>query len=174
MVKISVFPKSVQEVLSFVQNGALLDGPYSGPVTQANRFFSIKEAFVHYLNQDVLPPEYFLTDITDDASGDIPGGWDNPLKTALIEYEEKTDFYNVICDRLMPRKKELGLKKDDLETLADSIGSNLYLCAKARLLLPKSHDYFERLFQIYRDQAFPCGWRGGPKWETGDFLFFSR
>jgi hypothetical protein len=61
-----------------------------------------------------------------------------------------------------------------LETLADAIGSTLYLCAKARLLLPNSHDYFERLFQIYKNQAFPCGWRGGQKWETADFLIFSR
>ncbi|WCM89479.1 hypothetical protein [Acidovorax sp. NCPPB 3576] len=178
MISDDIFPPEVREVIDFVKSGPILQSSYRGEISIDEMYFDIKAALKNYTNQDVKPPKYFLTDITEDASGDIPAVMGDErlmdLKYKLIEYEEQEDFYQILLDRCNFLKNEIQIKPKDIELIADAMSGNLYLCAESRLLIPGAHLYFERLFEVHKLQGFPCGWKGGKKWQKGDFLIYSR
>lgn len=176
MINEEIFPKKVREVIEYVRSGDFLKGPYKGFLDEERLITDAKKAIEIYTDQDVEPPLYFLLDITQDASGDIPYGDDEKLrelKISLIEFEEQIDFHSLILNRL-GHLQESKINKSEMALLADAIGSDLFLCAKARLLIEDSHPYFERIFDIYKNQGFPCGWIGGDNSREGDFLIYSK
>lgn len=178
MLSDNIFPAGVREVIDFIKSGPILQGAYRGKISAENFCYDVKSALENYTNQDVKPPKYFLTDITEDASGDIPALIDDEklmgLKYKLIEYEEQEDFYQILLGRCKSLKNEMPIKPKEIELIADAMSGNLYLCAESRLLIPKYHPYFERLLEVHKSQGFPCGWRGGKNWQEGDFLIYSR
>lgn len=178
MIDKSVFPANVVEVFDFIVNGDFLATAYMGKVSPDLLIEDLNSALENYTDQDVEPPDYFLLDITADASGEIPAAPENSdlsdLKYKLIEYDEQEDFYEVILNKISLISEDLGINKEKSKLLADAISGDLYKCAEARLFLKKSHPYFERFFEIYKNQGFPCGWRGSDNWREGYFYIYSR
>lgn len=177
MLSDNIFPSGVRKIIDFIKSGPILQGAYHGKISAENFYYDVKSALKNYINQDVKPPKYFLTDITEDASGDIPGILDEKvmeLKYKLIEYEEQEDFYQILLARCKSLKNEIPINSKEIELIVDAMSGNLYLCAESRLLLPNYHPYFERLLEVHKSQGFPCGWQGGKNWQKGDFLIYSR
>ncbi|BFO56699.1 hypothetical protein [Acidovorax sacchari] len=174
----SIFPSNVVEVFDFIVRGELLVTAYAGDGFPALMLDDMGTALERYTNQDVEPPDHFLLDITADAAGEIPA---NPeikefsgLKRSLVEYDEQEDFYEIILRKISTVSEDLEINAAQSRLLADAISGDLYKCAEARLCLERSHPYFERVFEIYKNQGFPCGWRGGDNWRDGDFYIYSR
>ncbi|OWR29619.1 hypothetical protein CDO73_15665 [Saccharibacillus sp. O23] len=192
MIDKSIFPADVQEVLDWAENGEFLNGLYrektdraavsehrSGRVgiVKSGPFAGLEEALRFEQDQDLEPPYVFLQDIVDDAAGDIPpaaDGAQKELARALIFYEEEQDFPKKLMAKLAPLAAENGLKAELLAALADKIGSELYQCAKARLLAEERHPFFETLFAIYKNQGLPVGWIGGESADDGQFVVYAR
>lgn len=178
MISKSIFPKNVIEVIDFIESGPLLETPYTAAIPKERQYNSMKKALKNYTNQDVKDPYYFLLDITSTASGEIPVSPEAEdlldLKYQLIEYDEQEDFFNITLKKLEAISKNLDINKAQLRLLADAISGDLYMCAKSRLFLKNPHPYFERYFDVYKNQGFPCGWTGGENWKSGDFLIFTR
>lgn len=166
------FPKSVQEVLSLIREGPLLQTKYTGappPLLVKN----INIAMEMYLNQDAEPPNQFIGDITEDASGDIPSP---PLDERIEKFRalrREINYYELMFEYFY-RHKPFRASRDDIRMFANCVYEDLILCAEARLMLPNSHPYFEKMMCIYKNQGFPCGWRGGETWKHGDFIVYSR
>ena len=178
MVHEKIFPSVVKEVLDYVRSGPLFEGVYRSAIPEGYGFRDINRALENYKNQDVDKPLYFLPDIVSDAAGEIPVVPKDAelldLKYQLIEYEEQEDFYQILFKRLKGLKKEIPLKEAQLKLIANMVSDDLYYCAKARLLMKDGHPFFERMFEVYKNQGLPCGWRGGRVWGKGDFLIYSR
>ncbi|OWA36875.1 hypothetical protein B9G55_02005 [Saccharibacillus sp. O16] len=183
-----VFPLAVQEVLTFIAKGELLNGAYQREsaaevnedaligIERHGPFTRLDEALSFYQDQDVEPPYVFLPDMVEDADGDIPPAADasmRELARALILYEEEQDFVQVVLKRLTLRAAGLELTPQMMALLADKISGELYLCAKARLLAAEPHPFFETLFSIYRNQELPVGWIGEADTEDGRFVVYS-
>lgn len=174
----SIFPSAVIEIFDFIVHGEVLAAAYTGAEFSGLMLNDMSVALEHYTNQDVEPPDHFLLDITADAAGEIP---ENPeikefsgLKRSLVEYDEREDFYEIILKKVSTVSGDLEINAAQSRLLADAISGDLYKCAEARLCLERSHPYFERVFEIYKNQGFPCGWRGGDNWRDGDFYIYNR
>ncbi|WP_152033839.1 hypothetical protein [Paracidovorax avenae] len=174
----SIFPSNVVEVFDFIVHGELLVTAYAGDGSPALMLDDMGTALERYTNQDVEPPDHFLLDITADAAGEIPLKPEikefSESKRKLAEYDEQKDFYQIILRKVSLISEGLEITKTQSRLLADAISGDLYKCAEARLCLKSSHPYFERVFAIYKNQGFPCGWRGGDNWRDGDFYIYSR
>lgn len=189
-----VFPARVREVIDLIEQGDVLSGTYKESVpmvdiatqtpkyyiemsTPANLFNDLQEALQFYQDEDIEPPYYHLPDITAEALGDIPAATSDEqraLNRALIEYEEEHNFYELIKERIAPLAAKLHIEDEEASLVADIISSDLYHCAKARLLLEEPHPYFEHMLSIYRNQGMPIGWIGSEAPDEGEFIIYTR
>lgn len=174
----SIFPSDVVEVFDFIVHGEVLAAAYAGAGPPGLMLNDMRAALERYTNQDVEPPDHFLLDITADAAGEIPMKSEikelSELKRKLVEYDEQEDFCEIVLRKISSASEDLEINAVQSRLLADAISGDLYKCAEARLCLKRSHPYFERVFEIYKNHGFPCGWRGGDNWRDGDFYIYSR
>lgn len=175
MFAISDFAPNIRELLILVNQGPLLQLPYSANAKNENVVFDLNLALDMYMDQDIAKPFHFLNDITSTAIDDITENiYSNPLLNKLRKNIDGAYCYRAVCAYLLPYKNKLGLNKSKLETLANIISEDLYTCIKIRISSNNSHPYFEKMLQVYKDQGFPCAWRGGTTWKRGNFVVFSR
>lgn len=74
---------------------------------------------------------------------------------------------NDLSKLVLPRLKALGFARAHNE-----VSTDLWKIASSRLLQGKSHEFWERLFALYRDGLWPCGWDGA-EYPGGRFVVFS-
>jgi hypothetical protein len=175
MMDSGIFPKSVQEVLDFWIHGDILGAPYGGTAPPERLVKSMKAAVDLYTDQDVAPPLYFLQDISNDANGEIPlpDTDQEDMDTALIELYDEMDL-KIILNKVKALESQMPVSDHMAAVIAGSIAENLYNIARSRLLMPRPHPFFEKLFGVLKNQGFPCAWIGGADCHAGDFIIFSR
>jgi hypothetical protein len=174
MAKKYSFPNDAQEIFDFMSSGPFFNGSYLGNIPESNRIYNVTTAVKNYTNQDIKPPFYFLDDITSNASVDIPSLDDEKPMRAMMKELDNVNYYDFIHDQISSLSKDIGINTNTAKILAGSIYENLVLCIESRLMSSESHPYFERLYQIYKDQAFPCGWTGSDSWKKGEFIICTR
>ncbi len=168
------FPKNVQEVFEFMRSDSFLKSQYLGSIPESHRIHDATLAIKSYTDQDVQRPLYFLDDITSDASAEIPSLDDEKPMRAMMKQLDTINYYDFIHNQITLISKDIGINKNITKVLANSIYENLVLCIESRLMSSDSHPYFERLYQVYKDNAFPCGWKGSHSWQKGEFIIYTR
>jgi hypothetical protein len=174
MAKGYCFPNNVQEIFDFMRSGQFLNGRYFGSILESHRVHDATLALNSYTNQDVKPPFYFLDDITSNASAEIPSLDDEKPMRALMKELDAVNYYDFMHDQILSISKDIGINKNVTKNIANSIYENLVLCMESRLMSIESHPYFERLYEVYKENAFPCGWKGSSTWKKGEFIIYAR
>ena len=173
LASIKDFPIGVQEVLNLMTSGSLLSLPYAGAVPVSRLSHDLKGAVDAATDQDIKKPLQFLGDVTAAASGEIyvPPSDIHPFRMQFIYFLDEVNLFDTILLQITPSCKKAKLGKALTATLANIMYEDLVACAESRLFATTPHQYFERMFSIYRDHGFPFAWKGTKK--SGDFVIFS-
>lgn len=173
MSSVSDFPKPVQEILIFMMDGKFISQPYFGNIPVAEVIHDIRIGFEIYTNQDIKRPYYFLPDLISEKRRDIKIPPPPNQLEEFARHRDESNYYNIIRKNNSHLKSDLKLNEEDFNFLTNIIYEDLIVCAKARLFSKKRVPFFDDLFEVYKTQGFPCGWKGIEK-NKGKLVIFSR
>ncbi|MFG0608212.1 hypothetical protein [Delftia sp. WSY_14] len=171
MISENDFPINVQEIFQLMKDGPLLQ---TTDRISEERILDIHKAMYMQQDEDIKKPYRFIIDITEDASGEIESPPFDEKRKKLIELIGNTNYFDHLREYFSKHAISEILDPQEITDISEAIYEDLILCAKARLMMPNSHPYFEKMLDVYIRQGFPCAWIGGKNWKKGDFVVYSR
>lgn len=155
----------VEEVLSFAEKGALLEGVSGGGLGDSLLVRDLNEAKSFAWSQN-LP------------SGQLP--WvdlrEREMRNILKTRYELPDF-DAIDDDLGKLVDAIGAVAFDrlrggFKEIVDDVVGDLYNCAYRRAVVGYKDGLFERIFDAYQSGGWPCGWKGN--FPRGVIMVFTK
>jgi len=154
----------VQEIIDFACSGRILrrtDAINDGSVIVENNFANaLERARDQGQNED-----------EDDEDEEKDDDW---LSWGGIREHELSEFYltapELSCNKeINAALRQAGeairqcikdhLPEEYMQALND-IDGDMSCCARSRAMVGKQNHFFEKIFQIYQNGAWPCGWEG--------------
>ena len=143
----------IEESLSLVDNIKLFTEKQSviEGIVEYYDFEKCKE-FAYDYDEYLVNDEYYTwQDIKDLQMASV--------KEEVYKYEN----YKIINEKL----RKIGIKNvskialsSECKEIWDDVYNDIINCIKARAILGKNNDFFEKIFEIYLSGGWPCGWEG--------------
>jgi hypothetical protein len=159
---------AVQEVKEFARSGRLLSGSQSTETVYL--VHDVKAALGRAIGKVSIDSAWSMTwtQIREDQSADLlVAKYALDSAERAIVNRDSCLIADAICSSIAPRLQRMGLS-----CLVNEVSVDLWSIATARLIQGRSNDFWERVFELYCDGLWPCGW-DGPAYPMGNFVAFT-
>jgi hypothetical protein len=143
----------VEEVLSFVKEGRLLEGVSSKGLNDSMLIRDFEEAKKNAWSQDLSVGELPWVDLREREMRNVL-----KARYELSDFDEVDNDLGKLVDTLstVVSKRLRGVFRE----VVDDVASDLYNCTYRRAVLGYKDGLFEKIFDAYKSGGWPCGWKG--------------
>ncbi|MCY7993388.1 cytoplasmic protein [Bacillus haynesii] len=151
----------VEEVMSFIRNNKMFfNENFNVPILQVINNFSDAQNFAW--SQDLNEVDTVWENVKSLETGNIVEKiYDLDLATQQDDLYEYFGDYENYSENFLPF---------DYVDIHEEIEGDLTMCALNRLVNGKTNNFYEKVFEIYKEGGWPCGWKG--IYPKGEFIVF--
>lgn len=151
----------VEEVMSFIRNNKMFfNENFNVPILQVINNFSDAQNFAW--SQDLNEVDTVWENVKTLETGNIAEKiYDLDLATQQDDLYEYFGDYENYSENFLPF---------DYVDIHEEIEGDLTMCALNRLVNGKTNNFYEKVFEIYKEGGWPCGWKG--TYPKGEFIVF--
>lgn len=143
----------VEEVIEFVESGEFFRKPYKGSLENIIVENSFEKAKEFAWSQDLPNCPLTWPDIREQEMSEVMS-----VRYSLSNFDEEDAALGELVDQFGDvLSKRL---KGDYEELLDEIMGDMYNAAYCRAVNGVSDNLLEKIFMIYKNGGWPCGWEG--------------
>jgi|KBSMisStaDraftv2_1062788.scaffolds.fasta_scaffold448252_2 hypothetical protein len=155
----------VEEVLSFVEKGALLEGVSSEDMSDSTLIRDFAEAKSFAWSQDLSVGELPWVDLRErEMRNVLRARYELPdLDAVDNELGNLVDILGAVVLRRL---------RGTFREIVDDVAGDLYNCAYRRAVLGYKEGLFEEIFDAYKSGGWPCGWKGN--FPEGALVVFTK